>query len=246
MKFYDLGVSSSLSTGEDAIETMLDLAIELGYSGMGFADFEENAPKIIKQLRKQYQDKCGIYTRATIVPRSVNNMKEKVKKLRNRVDFIAVKSGSDEKNIYINAILDKRVDIISLSDPKEFGSLDYSHFKMARENVTVIEISTQNLIREGIQKSRLMRIMSKCCVQLVRSKAPFILTSGAKSKWELRAPGELAALARLVKIPEKNAFAAMSLHPEKLVRKAEMIKDPNYIMAGVRVVSLEEGEQNGR
>ncbi|NVM54182.1 MAG: hypothetical protein HWN66_10820 [Candidatus Helarchaeota archaeon] len=244
MKYYDLGISSTLSIGEDNPEIMLDLAIELGFSGIGFADFKNIPPKAVKQLRKKYQGRCGLYTRATIIPKSINDMKKWVKDLRNRVDFIAIKSGSDEKNIYINAILDKRVDIISLSEPKELGSLEYAHFKMARENVTVVEISTQNLIREGIQKSRLMRLMNKSCAQLIRSKAPFIISSGAQSKWELRGPRELVALAGLVGIPENSALAAVSTHPERLIRKSEMVHDPNCLMAGVRVVSLEE-EENG-
>ncbi len=246
MKYYDLGLNTSLSNGEDTIETIIDLAIELGFSGVGIADFMMSSPKIIKQLRKKYQNKCKILLRATIIPSSINDMKEKIKNLRNKVDFLAIKSGSDEKNIYINGILDKRVDLITLSEPQEFSCLDHSHFKMAKENATVIEILTRSLIDERAQKSKLMRIMNRCCIQLVRSKAPFIISSGAKSKWEMRAPRELIALASLVNIPEKYAVDGISKHPEKLIHKYEMIQDPSYIMAGVRVVKLEEGEEDGR
>ncbi len=242
MKFYDLGINSTLSIGADEPEVMLKTAYELGFAGVAFADFKNILPKEIKQLRKEYQGRCEIYTRVTIVPKSVNHMKQMIKNTRNHVDFIAVKSDRNEKNIYINAILDKRVDIISLSEVEELRSLEYSHFKMAKENLTVVEIVTRNLIKEEAQKSRFLRIMSKACVQLIRAKAPFIISSGAQQKWELRAPGELIALAGLVKIPEKHVISAISSNPRLLIQKHEMIRDPNHVMAGVRVVSLGEEE----
>jgi ribonuclease P/MRP protein subunit RPP1 len=246
MKFYDLGIKSSLSIGQDEPEVMLDLAIELGYSGIAFADFENAQPKAIKKIKKEYQDKCTLFTRATLIPKSADDMKKSLKELQNVVDIIAVRSCSEEKNIYVNAILDKRVDIISLSELIEFECLDYSHFKMAKDNGTLIEISTCGLIlKERFQRSKLMRLMYKNCEQIVRANAPFIITSGAESKWELRAPKELVALAGLVKIPEKQATSALSSYPEILIHKIQMRRDPNCIMAGVRVVPPEEKENNG-
>ncbi|HUX99523.1 MAG TPA: RNase P subunit p30 family protein [Candidatus Deferrimicrobium sp.] len=245
MKFYDFGVSSSLSVGGDTPETMIELAIELGLSGVAFTDFENISSKSFKKMRQTYQNRCVLLTRATLTPKSLNDMKKSVKDLRNNVDIIAVRSKSDDKNVYINAITDKRVDIISLSDLNEFESLNYSHFKMAKENATIIEITIRNLILyEGVQRSKLMRTMSKSCIQLIRSKAPFIISSGAKSKWELRAPSELVALTGLINIPKTEALNAISLNPGKLLQKIEMIRDPNYIMSGVKVVSLENEEKN--
>lgn len=244
MKFYDLCIYSSLSSGEDKPEIMLDTAIELGLSGIGFADFNKIPLKTIKKIRKEYQDKFEVLTRATLIPKSVNEMKKWVRELRNQVDIIAVRSGFEGKNIYVNAILDKRVDIILLSDIREFESLDYAHYKMARENSTLIEIITRNLIiKLGIQRSKLMRQMIKSCKQIVQSKANFVISSGAQSKWELRGPRELVSLAGLMKIPEKYAVNAISIYPEKLIQKIRMIRDPNYIMAGVRVISSEKDEE---
>jgi ribonuclease P/MRP protein subunit RPP1 len=246
MKFYDLGIKSSLSRGEHQPEVMLDSAIELGYSGVALADFDNGTPDVIKQLQKEYSPKCNIFTRATIIPKSADAMKMRLKKLQNAVDIIAVRSGSDEKNIYVNAILDKRVDIISLSELSEFNCLDYSHFKMAKENGVLIEISTRDLIlKERFQRSKLIRLMYKACEQIVRANAPFIITSGAESKWELRAPKELIALAGLVKIPEKQAICALSTYPEMLIQKIKMMQDPNCIMAGVRIVPSDEEEHVG-
>jgi len=243
LKFYDLGINTSLGNGADSPEIMMEMALRLGFAGVAFADFETASPKEVKYLKKEYQNKCQIFTRATIIPRSVNDLKEKVKLLRNVIDIIAVRSNSEDKNVYINAILDKRVDLISLSKEREFNALEYSHFKMARENAKIVEISIQSLLEEGKQKSRLMRLMNKACLQLIRAKTPFILSSSAHSKWELRAPEELIALAGLVKIPEKRALRALSEDPEHLIQKLLMIRDPNCIMAGVRIVQPEEEEK---
>jgi ribonuclease P/MRP protein subunit RPP1 len=241
MKFYDLGIKSSLSRGQDQPEVMLDWAIGLGYAGVALADFGESTPKNIKQVRKEYSLKCNLFTRATIVPKSADAMKNRLKELQNTVDIIAVRSGSAEKNIYVNALLDKRVDVISLSEMSEFSCLDYSHFKMAKENGVLIEISTRDLIlKERFQRSKAIRLMYKTCEQIVRANAPFIITSGAESKWELRAPKELIALAGLIKIPEKQAICALSSYPEMLIQKIKMMHDPNSIMAGVRIVPSEE------
>lgn len=246
MKFYDLGIRTSLSRGQQQPEVMLDWAIDLGYSGVALADFENGAPEVIKQVQKEYSPKCNIFTRATIIPKSADAMKNRLKKLQNVVDIIAVRSGSEEKNIYINALLDKRVDIISLSELSEFNCLDYSHFKMAKENGILIEISTRELLlRERFQRSKLIRLMYRTCEQIVRANAPFLITSGAESKWELRAPKELIALAGLVKIPEKQATCALSSYPEMLIQKIKMARDPNCIMAGVRVVPSEEDAHVG-
>lgn len=243
MKFYDLGICSSLSLGKDKPEIMLGTAVELGFSGLGFADFNKVPTKTIKKIRKEYKDKCEVFTRATLIPKSVSEMKKCVGELRNQVDIIAVRSGFEGKNIYVNAILDKRVDIISLYNIIEFENLDYAHYKMARENSTLIEIITRNLITKlGIERSKLMRQMIKSCKQIVQSKASFVISSGAQSKWELRGPEELISLSSLMKIPEKYALNAISIQPEKLIQKIKMIRDPNYIMAGVRLVSSEKDE----
>ncbi len=241
MKFYDFWVNSALDSGKDEPEVVIDLAIELGYSGIVLSDFNKLTAKIIKKIRKNYEKRCEIFTRATLIPKSANDLKKWVKNLRNQVDIIAVRSGSDEKNIYINAILDKRVDMISLTDIKEFESLDYTHYKMAKKNGKFVEITIRDLIlKGGIQRSKLMRQMGKFCPQIIRAKVPLIISSGAQSKWEMRGPRELVALAGLVNIPEKEAITAISEYPELFIQKINMIRDPDYIMAGVHIVSDEE------
>ncbi|MHA1651131.1 MAG: RNase P subunit p30 family protein [Candidatus Helarchaeota archaeon] len=246
MKYYDLGIYSSLSDGQDEPEIMIEMAIELGFAGIGLADFTNHTPKIIKGFRNKYKERCPIFTRATLAPKTTDEMKKWVKNLRNQVDIIAIKSGIEDKTIYVNAIVDKRIDIISLSEIADFESLEYVHFKMARNNGKLIEIVVRNLIlQSGVQRSKLLRQMIKTCTQIIRSKVPFLISSGAQSKWEMRAPRELVALASLVKIPEKIAFEAVSTHAEKLIQKIHMIRDPNYIMAGVRIVSPTEEGENG-
>ncbi len=244
-KFYDLGIYSALSSGDVAPEEMVNIAIDLGFSGIALADFNDLTPKVIKKIRKAYEDQLEIYTRATIEPKSTAEMKQLVKKLRNQVDILAVKSGINEKNIYVNAILDKRVDIISLIDMPDFN-LDYAHFKMAKKNGTMIELVTRNLlIQGGVRRSKLMRQMIKCCGQLIRARAPFLISSGAQSKWELRGPRDLVALVSLIDIPEQIGIEGISSHPEKLIEKIQMIKDPSVIMAGVRIITEEEGDDYG-
>jgi len=225
---------------------MLEMAIKLGFSGIAFADFDKVSPKSIKNLRKKYRGKCKIFIKATIIPENTSLMKERIKKLRNIVDFIAIRTKTKEKNIYLNAIIDKRVDMITLSDLNEFAALGFAHFRMARENSTYIEVSIRNLLDDSIQKSKAMRIMNKACYQLIRAKTPFIISSGARSKWELRAPSELIALSGLIGIPEQLAQRALSEYPGKLITRLEMIRDPSYVMAGVRVIAMEkEKEENG-
>jgi ribonuclease P/MRP protein subunit RPP1 len=245
-KFYDLGISSALSSGDAEPEEMINIAIDLGFSGVALADFNDLTPKVIKKIRKSYEDDLEIYTRATIEPKTTAELKRLVKKLRNQVDILAVKSGINEKNIYVNAILDKRVDVISLVDMPDFN-LDYAHFKMAKKNGTMIELVTRNLIIQGgVRRSKLMRQMIKCCGQLSRAKAPFLISSGAQSKWELRGPRDLIALVSLIGIPEQMGLEGISIHPEKLIEKIQMIRDPSVIMAGVRIVTDEEGDNYGQ
>ncbi|MHA1130389.1 MAG: RNase P subunit p30 family protein [Candidatus Helarchaeota archaeon] len=242
--FYDLNLSSTLSSGRSEPEEILDTAVELGFSGVALADFENFSPKIAKKFRNRYQKRLRIFTRATIEPRTTAEMKYWVQKLRNQVDILAVKNGSDEKKVYINAILDKRVDIISLIDQSDY-KLEYAHFKMAKKNATLIEVVGRNLIIQGgIQRSKLMRQMIKSIGQILRAEAPFIISSGARSKWEMRGPFDLVALTNLVKIPEVEAIKGVSSYPEKLIEKIKMIRDPNYIMAGIRIVTT-EGEGKG-
>jgi hypothetical protein len=47
-------------------------------------------------------------------------------------------------------------------------------------------------------------------------------------------------LAELVNIPKKVALDAISTHPGNLLQKIEMIRDPNYIMSGIKVISLKK------
>ncbi|ODS42240.1 MAG: hypothetical protein MSIBF_02575 [Candidatus Altiarchaeales archaeon IMC4] len=82
------------------------------------------------------------------------------------------------------------------------------------------------LISQAMQNIRIAR----------RYKVPIILTSGAPDKFGMRAPREMAAVARMLGMSDKEANDCVSLSPLKLIEKSRMRSDPNVITAGLEVV----------
>ena len=71
---------------------------------------------------------------------------------------------------------------------------------------------------------------------------PLVLTSGARDKWGLRAPGELMAFGKCLGMTELEARDAVS--PAALLKKVSDRKNPNVILKGLEV--LEWGKSKSK
>ncbi|MDO8056969.1 MAG: RNase P subunit p30 family protein, partial [Candidatus Hermodarchaeota archaeon] len=85
-----------------------------------------------------------------------------------------------------------------------------------------VELCLHGLLTlKGPRRSRLMRAMGYAMECLLRAKTPLILTTGAQTPWQLRAPRDLAALAYLANLPEMQALKAIQEDPVKLVTRRD-------------------------
>jgi len=102
------------------------------------------------------------------------------------------------------------------------GELNHVLVRYAAENGVAIDFNLNAIIQSCRRRSERVRILSKMQenLKLVRKyKAPMILTSNARSIYDLRAPREMIALASLFGMRKEEAVHALSDIPTGVLEK---------------------------
>lgn len=197
MKFLDLHVHSSLSTGEDTPERMLEQARALGVE-IGLCD----------GVRGKYPSGIEVHAKGK---------KEFKTKLKGGFDYTLVHGG----DYHINrlAVADKRVDILAHPDlGRRDSGVDSIIARAAGENKVAIEVSLGKIIRSrGLSRVYAIRNINRTLVLARKYKAPLIATTGAKSFIELRGADGGHHLLRLIGFEEEEAAEAMYGVPIKIL-----------------------------
>ena len=162
-----------------------------------------------------------------------NHIRELAKRLRQNVEIIAVHGGDSEVNRL--AVETPEVDILLHPELKrEDPGFDHIMAKLARENNVAVEFSMSDLVytykkaRADILKNLLHN------AKLVRKfKVPFVLTSGAFSEWNLRAPSELISFGRVLGFSDPQIQKALS---DNIIKENRKRLDKKFVMPGVEVV----------
>lgn len=213
MKTYDLHVHTNLSSGENSIAEMVSLSQRLGWSGLAVCDHWtdikalKKAEDAVSSARQQGFD---VALGVEIKTSSPGDVGRTAKKLRRRVDVVMVSGGNAEINRA--AVETPEVDILSHPEfQRNDSGLDHVMAKLAAENNVCVEFNFRQLLY-NFRKSRAhvlahMRQNAKLCHKF---NTPFVITSGAYSKWDLRGPRELAAMGQMIGFDLEKSMAALS------------------------------------
>ena len=215
-RFYDLAVHS-LENGDSTTRFAFE-AKRYGYSGIAIINPELNN---LDQVRKP--DGFMIYPCIEIsaVPGKIRN---EIKKYGSSI--LMVRGGGEDLNRA--AVEAEGLDI--LMQPAKFNNV---LAKAAEDTSVALGFNTGTIIRmRGEVRVRELRIMKTNLMYARKYGLRMILTGEPSSLYDLRSPREMAALAGLFGMTEKEAVNAMSTAPLEILRR----KNRDYIQEGIEIL----------
>ncbi len=218
MKIYaDLHLNSNISNGVDSPIDMINMASKLGYSYVSFSDFNNVPLKKIQEFKNNIQSKIKVLTGTEIIGEEIKGIKQELRNIRPNIDLISLKVR--KKAIFNWALQDSRIDFLTFFDYNNFDLLTYEAAKLATRNSKAIEIFVRPLIIfSGLNRSKQIRLLRKMSYNIIRANTPFIITSGARSIYEIRAARELIAILGLVDLPKEICKKAVSDIPLEIIK----------------------------
>ena len=228
--FYDLNIHV-LPDCADSPSRMILEAKRMGFMGICLTSFNEANIFHNHDISLPFCNNIEVCLGIEIQAQSVSKLNKDVGRLRDKADIILAGGGHD--NINRAAVENGRVDI--LAHPTCFGKpLNHVLAKAASNNGVAIDFNIDALtMQKGGSRIKALTALRRN-VRLARKyDAPMIITSSARSHYDLRGPREMIALGMLMGMTTDEAFAALSQVPHAIIRRN---LDNNRIMEGVEVI----------
>ncbi len=213
MEFWDYCVRDDAE--KPALEEM---AQKLGWKGL--CTFGDNV--------KSQKGVVEISVGALVETKNINEMKKKVRSARKSSEIVAVTGLSDEMNRL--ACDTQEVDMLL---PKPQTKIDIVMAKLARENEVSICFEFGTVLHSSMEeRGQVFSQMIKNAKAVRKSKAPFVIVSGASSEFGLRSHSELIAFGKLLGFGESEIKRSMSADMINSNRKKLSGK---FVIPGVEV-----------
>lgn len=158
-------------------------------------------------------------------------LKQKIKENRQEADILVFKGGSAELNR--KAAEDTRIDILLHPEKgRKDSGIDHVIAEEAAKNKVTIGFDLQQLTKNEKQQTHTLTAWRKNLKLCEKYDTPYIITTGATEKFDLRAPRELAAVIRSL---EFKGNRAVSEYPKEILERAEKVNEEGFIRPGVEV-----------
>ncbi|MDY0387728.1 MAG: ribonuclease P protein component 3 [Methanolobus sp.] len=228
--FYDLSVYSE-PDGKNTIEEMAALSKHFCYKGIAII----NSPNSCSSKISACFDDFEIFSGVELNVDNASKLHGLIGKYRKMYDVIIVHGGSESINRA--AVENSNVDVLS-----NFGSLKDNGFnhvlaRSANENDVAISFDLGDIIHyRGGKRVKALSNFRKNLKLVRKYDVPFLLSSNARSCYDLRAPRELIALAGLFGMTREEAICGLSTTPESIISRNR--PSANYVFEGVEIVSV--------
>ena len=218
MKFYDLFVQSKLSGGENTVEQIADFAKKLGYSGIAVCDNFQGLDKLeeLKNEIAKVKD-IEIYSGVNIIPKDVNEMREIISKVREKVQVVVVSGG--DYSINRAACDDSRIDILMHPElDRSDSGLDEPCMEAATQNNVAIGISFREILYNFRKpRSYILNHVARNLMLCNNFRTPAVICSCSQTTWGMRNPRELVSLMNVLGLDIVKAFASITSVPQAIV-----------------------------
>jgi len=209
--YFDLNVHAYPET-DTPVGELLSVAKRYGYAGIAITNHDE----VVVQEQKESN---AVFYGVEIKANSVSDLKRKIKLHWGKVPLLAVHGGKDKINRA--AVENPKVDILAHPcGEKGEGGLNHVLVRYAAENGVAIDFNMNAIIhsRRG-ERARTLGKMREILKLVRKYNAPVILTSHARSIYDLRAPREMIALAALFGMSKEEATGALCDIPRSVLEK---------------------------
>jgi ribonuclease P/MRP protein subunit RPP1 len=211
---------------------------KLGYRGVALVcysgEYEEHSH--LMDSLKNFSDipDFRIQIGVEIQAKNPQDLKKKVQRFRKKADVILVHGG----DVKINraATEDPRVDILCHAYRNRWDSgINHVLAAKAAENRVAMEINLKYLLMNRPNQRNRILSQFRQIVKLQRKfKFPVIITSDARSLYDIRDPRDLVALSTCFGMTREEAIHALSTVPQEIMER-DRVRD-QVIVSGARLV----------
>ncbi len=217
VRFYDFNVHL-IPESQDSLIIFASEAKRYGYSGIAIVnsklDSVENIPA-----------NFSVY-RSVEISSKHSKLRDEIKKFRGSAEILIARGGDEEFNRA--AVETAGLDI--LLQPAKFNHV---LAKAAYDNSVAIGFNAGSIIRlRGEARIRELRMMRTNLKYTRKYGLAMLLTGTPSSRYDIRSPREMAALASLFGMTEEEAVGSMSAAPLDILRR----KSPDYIQEGIEII----------
>lgn len=209
---------------------MVEEAAKLGFSGIALFDqvgknSHHNNSQILYQFDfEKFKDKYSINLQMGVEIKAKNpeDMKKKVQKFRNKADVLLVYGG--DLKINRAACEDSRVDIIShpYQNRRDCG-INHVLARKAAENQVAIELNLRYLSKTRSYLRYKVLAHFREIIKLQRKfEFPVIITSDARSIYDLHTPQDIIALSKCFGMAKEEAICALSEIPQNIMKRSSL------------------------
>ncbi|MGP8012504.1 MAG: RNase P subunit p30 family protein [Halobacteriota archaeon] len=207
--YVDISVHA-FPEGADTPKRLNLVARSLGFTAIGLT---AHSP-----YWSQFSDSNAI-SGIEIVAHSVRDLRKKIAFFSDTVAVISVHGGDEQINRA--ACTDDRVDLLMHPERGKRGGLNQVTAKIAEKNGVALGLSFGYFWKTGqVARSRMLAFQHQNVVLCQKFGVPIVITSDAYSHFDLRAPRQLKALARLLPLEDTEATAALSSAPRNIIKRS--------------------------
>ncbi|MFB6213732.1 MAG: RNase P subunit p30 family protein [Candidatus Nanohaloarchaea archaeon] len=158
-------------------------------------------------------------------------LKQKIGEKREHCDVLVFEGGDEELNR--KAAGDPRVDVIMHPEKSRKDSgIDHVVAEKAAENRVAIGLDLQQLPGDGKRQSHVLKHWHRNLRLCEKYDTPYLVTSSAREKLEMRAPRELKAIIDSLGYSGKKA---VSDFPAGIIERAKKANDGSVVRPGVEI-----------
>lgn len=226
--FYDLNIGAS--------KKIIHEAERLGFAGVSITyDFDDYNSEISQEYDEiKLESNILIRKCLKLSCKNQEELKKKVQKSRKKADIIMVRGGDNRINRA--ACEERNVDI--LSQPyrnRRDSGMNHVLARLASENDVAIEINLSSFLKTSLRYRHRIISQFRHIMDLKRKYGfSVIITSGARSEYDLRNPLDIFALSNCFGMTKNESFEALSTIPQHLIDKND--QRGNFVVDGVRTV----------
>ena len=235
-RWVDLHVRPPLA--DEAIRNVASTASMLGYSMLGLVFTEAASKEKIGEVRKICADYgIDLVSRVDLMVGNRSELLSMLRKVRRRFEVVGVVCVSGA--IAHVAARDQRVDVLNFPANR---MLTKGVAELASGGMTALEINAIEIIgTRGFPRINLLSKFRQEARIARRYGVPIVASSGARDKFALRAPRDLAFLvASLLDVESQTALKLVSENPLGIVERNREKLSPRHVMPGVRIVAEKE------
>ncbi|WJI09042.1 ribonuclease P [Methanobacterium sp. CWC-01] len=217
-------------------------AWKMGYQGLVLVRSSEESSSNLNGHKDQFKayknsdipGKISTFQGVEIRAKNPEDLRRKIQKFRKKTDVLLVHGG----DIKINraAVEDARVDVLTHPYQRRRDS-GFNHVlaKKAAENNVAVEINIGYFLHN--RNHRRQKVLAQFR-ELLKLKSKFdfslVITSGARSLYDLRSPRDLMALSSCFGMDKETAFSALSNVPGAIIENNKFRHQ--LISSGVRLL----------